>query len=180
MGNVFLFLVGVCFFQLFNLVAAYFNQGLHLKESTIGWLLGLNGLIIVVVEMILVFKLENKRNDLVYILCGASLVGLAYLILSLHKSLLIAITSIIVITFGEMLLFPFINSFWVRRCTANNRGQYAALNTMSFAASLVMAPTIASQIATHFGFTLLWVVNFILCSIAAIGFNWLRKKMRYE
>lgn len=176
----FLFLVGVCFFQLFNLVAAYFNQGLHLKESTIGWLLGLNGLIIVVVEMILVFKLENKRNDLVYILCGASLVGLAYLILSLHKSLLIAITSIIVITFGEMLLFPFINSFWVRRCMANNRGQYAALNTMSFAASLVMAPTIASQIAAHFGFTLLWVVNFILCSIAAIGFNWLRKKMRYE
>lgn len=91
------------------------------------------------------------------------------LILMIHKSLSFVVLSMIVVTFGEMLLFPFINSFWVKRSNPHNREQYAALNYMSFAA-LVMAPTIASQIAVHFGFYALWVTNIILCLTGAVGF----------
>jgi MFS family permease len=83
----------------------------------------------------------------------------------------------IVVTFGEMLLFPFMNNFWVRRSNETNRGQYAAVYTMSFSAAIVLAPTFASQVATWLGFPVLWVINFILCSFATIGFFLLKKRM---
>jgi MFS family permease len=82
----------------------------------------------------------------------------------------------IVVTLGEMLLFPFMNNFWVGRSNASNRGQYAAVYTMSFSAAIVLAPTLASQVVTRLGFPMLWVINFIVCCFAALGFFLLKKR----
>jgi hypothetical protein len=48
---------------------------------------------------------------------------------------------------------------------------------MAFSFAIVIAPTMASQVATWLGFSVLWVVNFILCSFAALGFFLLKKRM---
>jgi hypothetical protein len=76
-----------------------------------------------------------------------------------------------------MFLFPFLNNFWVRRSTASNRGQYAALYTMSFALATVLAPTLATQAAVRLGFPVLWVIDFFLCTFAALGFYFLKKSL---
>jgi predicted MFS family arabinose efflux permease len=176
-GMLYIFLVGVCFFQMFSIIPVYYKEQLHLNEATIGWLLAMNGLIIAAVEMILVYKLENRRNAVLYMMLGAFLIGFAFLILNISSVIHVALVSMIVITFGEMLLFPFMNNFWVNRSTENTRGQYAAVYTMSFSLAIVLAPTIASQIAAHAGFVTLWTVDFILCIFAAAGFYLLKKRM---
>jgi hypothetical protein len=48
---------------------------------------------------------------------------------------------------------------------------------MSFSLAIVLAPTIASQIAARAGFAILWIVDFILCIFAAGGFYLLKKRM---
>ena len=170
LGMMYLFLVAICFFQMFSIIPVYYKEQLHLNEATIGWILAMNGLIIALVEMILVYKLENRRNAVLYMMLGAFLIGIAFLILNLASMLLIAIISMLTITLGEMLLFPFVNNFWVSRSTESTRGQYAALYAMSFSLAIVLAPTAASQLATHAGFATLWIVDFILCIFAAAGF----------
>jgi len=172
-----LFLVGICFFQIFNMVTVYFKQQLHLKENIIGAVLAMNGLIIALVEMILVYKLENRRSSIVYIITGSFFIGSSFLIFNISPAFVFVLLQMIVVTIGEMLLFPFLNNFWVRRSNENNRGQYAAVYTMSFSAAIVLAPTVASQTATRLGFPVLWVINFILCSLAALGFFLLKKRM---
>lgn len=174
-GMFYLFLVGLSFFQLFSVIPAYFKTELHLNEATIGWLLAMNGLLIAAIEMVLVYKLENRRNSLLYITAGAMLMGVSFLFLELGQSLTVAAVSMIIITFGEMFLFPFMNNFWVKRSTESNRGEYAALYTMSFAAATVLAPTLATQLAAWQGFSVLWLVNFLVCAVAAIGFYFLKK-----
>jgi len=171
------FLVGLCFFQMFNLVTVYFKQQLHLEENIIGAVLALNGLIIAFVEMILVYKLENKRNVVVYMILGSFLIGFSFLMFIISPAFVFVLLQMIIVTLGEMLLFPFMNNFWVARSNEVNRGQYAAVYTMSFSAALVLAPTMASQVATWFGFSALWMVNFILCSFAALGYFLLKKRM---
>jgi predicted MFS family arabinose efflux permease len=84
----------------------------------------------------------------------------------------------IIVTFGEMLLFPFMNNFWVNRSNASNRGEYAAVYTMSFSAAIVLAPTLASQVAARAGFSTLWWVDGILCTFAAIGYYLLKKSIQ--
>ena len=90
---------------------------------------------------------------------------------------MVAVVSMIVVTFGEMFLFPFLNNFWVKRSGENNRGQYASVYMMAWAAASVLAPTLATQIASYAGFNVLWQVDFLFCSIAAIGFYFLKKEL---
>lgn len=172
-----IFLVGLCFFQMFNILTVYYKQNLHLKENIIGAVLAMNGLIIAFVEMVLVYKLENKRNGVIYMTLGSFFVGLSFLMLNISPAFTFVLLQMIIVTLGEMLLFPFMNNFWVTRSNENNRGQYAAVYTMSFSAAIVLAPTFASQVATLFGFSTLWVINFILCSFAALGYLLLKKRM---
>jgi MFS family permease len=175
LGMFCIFLVGLCFFQMFNILTVYYKQQLHLKENVIGAVLALNGLIIAFVEMVLVYKLENRREAVIYMMLGAFLIGSSFLVLNISRAFAFVLIQMIIVTSGEMFLFPFMNNFWVNRSNERNRGQYAAVYTMSFSAALVLAPTFASLVATWFGFSVLWVINFILCSFAALGYFFLKK-----
>jgi len=167
----FIFLSALCFLQMFSLLPVFFKEQLHLSKPVVGLVLALNGLIIVVVEMVLVFKLEGKRSPVQYISTGAFLIGLSFLVLNLPlDGLTVALLAMIILTAGEMLMFPFVNTFWVSRSNEYNRGQYAALFTMSFALGQVLAPTFGSQIVQHSGYSVLWYVVFGLCIVASIGF----------
>jgi len=167
----FIFLSALCFLQMFSLLPVFFKEQLHLSKPVVGLVLALNGLIIVVVEMVLVFKLEGKRSPVQYISTGAFLIGLSFLVLNLSlDGLTVALLAMIILTAGEMLMFPFVNTFWVSRSNEYNRGQYAALFTMSFALGQVLAPTFGSQIVQHSGYSVLWYVVFGLCIVASIGF----------
>ena len=84
----------------------------------------------------------------------------------------------IIIIAAEMLMFPFVNTFWVSRSNEHNRGQYAALFTMSFALGQVLAPTFGSQIVQHSDYDALWYVVFALCVAASIGFYNFKKHYR--
>ena len=173
----YIFLVSLCFFQLFSLVPVFYKDHLQLSKATIGFVLALNGIIIALVEMVLVYKLENRRNPMHYMVIGALLMGLSFLILAMPGILFTVLLSIVVITFGEMFLFPFVNNFWVNRSTFQNRGQYAAAYNMAFALAQVLAPTLAAEVAVLFGFKILWCINFFVCSFAALGFYYLQKQL---
>ena len=164
------FLVAICFLQLFSMVPVYFKEQIHMNESAIGLVLALNGIIIVFAEMILVYKLEGKRNATYYTSMGAIFIGLSFLIFNIAHSVIIVLFSMLVITFGEMMLFPFVNTFWTSRSKEHNRGQYAALYTIAFSLAHVLAPTIGSQVVKHFGFSVLWYLVFVICLIASFGF----------
>ena len=175
----FIFLSALCFLQMFSLLPVFFKEQLHLSKPVIGLVLALNGLIIVVVEMALVFQLEGKRPPVLYISTGAFLIGLSYIVLNLPLGgLSLALLAMVIITLGEMLMFPFVNTFWVSRSNEYNRGQYAALFTMSFALGQVLAPTFGSQIVQYSSYTVLWYVVFGLCAVASIGFYNFKKHYR--
>ena len=180
MGMFCIFLVGLCFFQVFSILPVYYQEELHFSKVRTGLLLALNGLIIAAFEMILVYKLESKANPVWYMLAGAFCIGISFLIFIVSPVFIVALLSIIVITVGEMLLFPFVNNFWVQRSNEHNRGQYAGVYTMSFSLAMVLAPTFSAQVAHWYGFPVLWVIDFILCSFAAVGYFLLRKQMINE
>src|SRR5688572_18233255 len=120
-----------CFFQLFTNLPVFFKKDLQFSEPFIGFLLAINGIIIALVEMVLIYKLEGKRRNHVYITMGVFLTGLSFLILNFPSAgALLAFSMITLVTFGEILALPFMNTFWITRSEHATRGQYAALYTM--------------------------------------------------
>ena len=60
-------LFAACFFQIFTNLPVYFKKDLHLSEQYIGIIMSINGVLIAMLEMVLVYKLEGKKNKLVYL-----------------------------------------------------------------------------------------------------------------
>ena len=164
-----------CFFQLFTNLSPYFFSELNFSKPLIGFLLAINGIIIAIVEMVLIYKLEGKRRNLDYIFIGIFMVGIAFLMLNIPGiGSVLALCMITLMTFGEIFSMPFMNSFWISRTQPGNRGEYAALYTMAWSAAQTLGPLGGSQLAGHFGFKWLWFSAGALCIIVSLLIRQLR------
>ncbi|RYY18949.1 MAG: MFS transporter [Chitinophagaceae bacterium] len=167
----------VCFFQIFTNLPVFFRKNMQLSEPYIGFLMATNGVIIALVEMVMVYKLEGKRNSLVYITGGVALAGLSFWLLNLPgPAVLVAFLMIFLITFGEIFAMPFMNSYWISRTQLSNRGQYAGLYAMAWSAAQTLGPMGGAQLAEHAGFNVLWWVTGGVSITAALSFRALRKR----
>jgi predicted MFS family arabinose efflux permease len=166
-------LFAICFFQLFTTLPVFYKTELHLSESFIGINMAVNGLLIAVFEMIIVFKLEGRRPAIHYMAVGVFLVGISFLMLNLPiaNAMLLALGAIIIVTIGEIVAMPFMNAFWISRTNADNRGQYAALYTVAWSVAQAIGPFFGAQLAEHYGYYFLWWVMGAIC-ILLTGAYW--------
>ena len=159
-------LFAFCFFQMFTILPVYYRTILQISEVQIGILMAINGLIIAFTEMVLVYKLEKSATAFKNITYGVWLIGLSFGIFNiLHGQFLLAFISMVIISIGEMLSMPFMNSYWISRSNDLNRGDYAALYTMAWGTAQIASPSLGGYVADHYGFQLLW---WIICGIAII------------
>ena len=171
------FVFALCFFQLFTTIPVFFKDNFKLSVFFIGMIMALNGLIISFFEMITVFSLEGRRPSVYIISGGMLLVSISFLLLSLPmvNYAMIALISMVILTFGEILTMPFMNAWWIGRTQQNNRGQYAALYTIAWASAQTVGPFAGALIAEYSGYNILWFVISGICFLLAIFFRRLLK-----
>jgi predicted MFS family arabinose efflux permease len=78
---------------------------------------------------------------------------------------------IVLVTFGEILSMPFMNSYWIKRTQPGNRGQYAALYTMAWSVAQTIGPMLGAKLADAAGFQWLWWCTGFLLLLTAWAFN---------
>lgn len=170
-------LFAICFFQIFTILMVYYKVELHLSESVIGLIMALNGILIALVEMLLVFRLDGRRPALHYIAMGVFLVGLSYVLFNLDffSGVVIAFLSMLVVTLGEMLSMPFMNAYWIGRTDNSNRGQYAGLFTVAWSIAQIIGPLAGGPIAETYGYSILWWIIAGICCLLSIAYLLLQK-----
>jgi predicted MFS family arabinose efflux permease len=175
------FVTAVLFFQIFTTLPLYHNEKFGLTEFQSGLLLSLNGLIIFFLEMPIVSIVQRKNiNKLKVILYGCLLMAISFYILLINIWAGILIVSIIFITFGEMFIFPFSNSFALSRAPKGHEGRYMALFTMSFSLAHIVSSKTGMDIISHFGYQINWLLMGTLGLIALVCCIWLQKLLFEE
>lgn len=171
-------LFAICFFQLFTTIPLYFKEGLHINEFWIGLIMAMNGMLIVLFEMIIVFTLEGRRPYLRLMTYGTLIMAVSFFVLNipLIHGFAIAVISTALVTVAEMVAMPFMNSYYISRSSEGNRGQYAGYYTMAWSAAQVIGSTGGTQIAYAIGFNNLWWIIGGICLLTAIGYNKLMTK----
>jgi len=170
-------LFAFCFFHMFTILPVYYRQQLHLTESMIGILMAVNGLLIALTEMVLIHNLDGRRSPLWFIKYGVLLVGVSYALFNLLEGqFLLALIAMLIITIGEMLSMPFMNTYWISRSHEHNRGQYAALYSMGWAAAQILAPSVGGFVADKYGFAFLWWMIFAITVLASLGYVALNRR----
>jgi len=169
---------GTCFFQLIASVPQYFNKECHYSEDTIGWLMGLNGFFVVLLEMPLVTALEKKQKNIFrYIILGAFCASFSFLILQLGNGMFIwSLVFILVITMSEILCMPFMMYYSLSKPINERQGQYSALYSISYGIANIIAPIVGLGIADRFGFDVMFYFFVLVGLIAVGGFVYLKKK----
>jgi predicted MFS family arabinose efflux permease len=169
------------FFQLFTTLPLYHNEQFGLTEFQSGLLLSLNGILIFFLEMPIVSVIQRKKIDtLKVILWGTLLMSFSFYVLLINIWAGILIVSIIFITFGEMFIFPFSNSFALSRAPKGHEGRYMALFTMSFSLAHIASSKTGLEIIAHFGYQANWFVMGSFGIIALVAGIWLQKLLRLE
>ena len=178
----------IAFMQLFTIVPLFFKEQLHISEGSIGLLMTLNGLIVVAIEMALVYTVEEqKRSKIDLIIIGVLLTAVSYAVLALSgfqtsyslssAGPIIALLYILFVTFSEMLVMPFLQSFTVERASPATRGQYLALYAMGGALAQTAAPALGSLVVAGAGFSVHWLAISGISLLSAGGFWWLGRRM---
>lgn len=170
------YLTAMVFFQLFTTLPLYQTEWYHITEFEIGLLMSFNGLLIFFLEMPMVNYFERKGvNKLKIIIWGTFLVSLSFFALLINMWIGILVVSMFLITFGEMLNFPFSNTFAMSRAPKGHEGRYMALYTMSFSLAHITSAKLGMGIIASFGYQINWLVMGIFGLVACICFLYLRK-----
>jgi predicted MFS family arabinose efflux permease len=171
----FSFLYAMAFFQFFSTMPLFYKLVHHLKETEIGWILALNGIIVAAIEMILIYKVEKRWTYFNFIFLGAMLLAISYFSLLIFDSVFWLYMIVIIISFSEMFAMPFMNSYMNSRTNENNKGQYAALYAMSWSLAQICIPVIATQTIVHFGYDVLWIILGAFAVAVGVGIKWVEK-----
>jgi MFS family permease len=175
------FLTAFLFFQLFTTIPLYNTEKLNLNEFEIGLLLALNGLVIFLFEMPLIGYLERKgAHATKIILLGSVFMAAGFFCLIFSKSIVGLVTSIVLITIGQVLLFSFSNTFAFNRAIKGHEGRYMAMYAMSFSAAQILSPKISFSIIESFSYFSNWLLMGGLGLVGISLYYILDKNIKFE
>lgn len=174
-------LFGIVFLQYFSTMPLYYKDAHYLSELEIGILLGLNGFLIFVFEMPLIKWLENSRfTKSGLMLTGALLTGLSFLVLNMTTWAGVLIIGMLLMTFGEMIAFPFSNAFAMERAKKGNPGEYMALYSISFSIAHIFGHNAGLQLVNALGFDKTWYLAAILAGFSVFLLFILKQKLKIK
>ena len=172
---------GFIFIQYFSTMPLFYAEHHKLDEFEIGLLLGLNGLTIFLFEMPLIKFMENRRHTATgYVILGTILTGFSFLVINLTDWVGVLIVGMLLATIGEMIGFPFSNSFALNRSDGKKRGSYMALYSIAFSVSHIFGHNSGMQLIDNFGFQFTWYSMFGLAIFACLLLFILKSLLKKE
>ncbi|MFD0964073.1 MDR family MFS transporter [Pseudofulvibacter geojedonensis] len=174
-------LFGIVFMQFFSTIPLYYKNIHFLSEFQIGLLMGMNGSIIFVLEMPVVKWLEKtKRSKSGLMLIGAILTGLSFIILTTTSWVGILVISMLLVTIGEMIAFPFSNAFAMDRSKRGNKGEYMALYSIAFSIAHIFSHNGGMHLIEYIGYNNTWYIITAISTICILLLYILRQRMKLK
>jgi predicted MFS family arabinose efflux permease len=174
-------ITGILFFQLFTTIPLYHKEQFDLSELQTGLLLTLNGVLIFFLEMPIVSYIErHKINKLKVITLGCLAMAISMYLLLVNQWAGILIIMMLFMTFGEMFVFPFSNSFAMSRAPKGHEGRYMAIFTMSYSTAHILSAEAGMDMIRLFSYQNNWFFMGTLGIIGVLLFVWTMKLVTKE
>ena len=160
-------LVGVVFFQHEASLPLYLVEQLRLSPAFYGTLFTINTLLIVAFEVPLNNATARWPNVRALVI-GCLLFAVGFGSLAAIVSPQGVIATVVIWTFGEMLLFPAMVAHLGEIAPGNRRGAYMGAYSMALSVALTVGPWLGTQLLSALGAVGLWTAMFGLGGLAAL------------
>jgi MFS family permease len=147
-------LVGAVFVQSFSTLPI-FLQSLRIKAETYGYVISLNGLLIVLLQLPLTAVL-CRFDRMKIIIVGTMTIGAGFCLNALASHPWHFAGAVAVWTLGEMMQFPFTSAVVADLAPLSLRGRYMGVFNMSFATAMMLGPPLGGEVLARLGADALW------------------------
>ena len=159
--------VVIVFFQHNSSMPLYLVNDLHLSTSTYGLLFTINTGLIILLEVPLNIRMSRWSHGRSLAL-GAFLSGLGFGLMSVASDVLAVSATVVVWTFGEMILFPSAANYMADLAPPSGRGTYMGMFQMTFSLSFALSGWLGATMLEQFGGPALWVATFLAACLSAL------------
>ena len=160
------FLVGIVFYQHESALPLYLVQYLHLSPAFYGTLFTINTLLIVALEVPINRATADWPNAWALFI-GCLLFAVGFGALGLVSSATGVLITVVLWTFGEMMLFPAMAAHLGDIAPDDRRGAYMGAYSMALSLALTVGPWFGTQVLAGSGPAAVWSVMFVLGGMAA-------------
>ncbi len=161
-----MFPVAFVFFQHISSMPLYMVRDLKLSAAAYGILFTVNTLLIVFLEVGIntsTARWPHRRT----LALGCALCGLGFGGLAWAGNLWQVAATVVVWTFGEMLIFPGMADYLTDIAPAARRGEYMGLSQMMMGLAFTLGPWAGLQVMARWGGQALWLLMLVLGLAAA-------------
>ncbi|MDQ3191136.1 MAG: MFS transporter, partial [Bacteroidota bacterium] len=117
-------LFATVFFQLFSTLPLYYRDVYKMSEGSIGLIIGLNGFIVFLFEMVIVYLIGKRFGFGKLIAIGTLFLGFAMVMLNLSEEVWILYVGMIILSLSEILAMPYMITYTINRSSPQTRGAY--------------------------------------------------------
>ncbi len=164
----------IVFMQFLWTIPVYWKETFGWSETKVGLMSAINGLLVFLIEMPLIFQLEGRRTTMYYIRIGLLLYAASYIFFLLPVGFTVAaLLYLFAISFGEMFVMPFSSNYVFGRSAGSFQGQYMALYGIAWALANTLAPLYGTQVIAAWGYNTLWALMAVQTLLVWAGFWYL-------
>jgi MFS family permease len=160
--------IELVFFQTLAAMPLFLVRDLDFTEAGFGGVVAINTLIIILVEVPLNNAMSNWPHRYSMAL-GSLLVGAGFGALVFVRGALSAAITVVLWTFGEMILLPASSAYVSDIAPRAQAGAYMGLYTMGFSVALAIGPWLGTAVMQQYGPNAVWIGTFACGVITAIA-----------
>jgi len=160
------FLVAVVFYQHESTLSLFIVNNLNFSPAFYGALFTMNTLLIVALE-VPINQATAHWPAAWSLLAGCVLFALGFGGLAIVASATGILVTVVLWTFGEMMLFPAMSAYLGDIAPPAQRGAYMGAYSMSLSLALTFGPWAGTQLLAFWGPTTLWLIMFGFGALAA-------------
>jgi MFS family permease len=175
-------LVLVVYQQQYSSLAVYLKDVHNISPRDYGAMLAVAGLEVILFQL-WVSRQIRKYPPFLMMVLGSLFFMAGFAMIGFVQQTGLFLVAVIIITIGEMVMFPTNKALAVNFSPEDMRGRYLAIYDLGWTIPSTLGPAAAGLILDNYDPNLLWMAGGLLCAMAAAGFYvmhlWLGTQARF-
>ena len=163
------------YIQMNTTLSVYLRDVHRITPDRFGYLLSLNAIMVVCLQMLFT-RLVAGKKPLLVLTYAAFLYAAGFSMFGIFSTYAFFVAAMVIITIGEMLNAPITQSLVASFAPEEMRGRYMAVNGLIWIIPYAIGPLGAGLIMDHFDPRLMWLVAGVIGLVAVCGYLWLHVK----
>jgi MFS family permease len=168
-------LTQMCALMIWILMPVYANNIYNVPESQYGFIPTTNALMVVFLQ-VFITRFTKRYRALPVMMVGTIFYALGVGSVALGRSFIGFWISIVIMTFGELILMPTSSTYVANLAPPDMRGRYMSVAGLTWSAAAGIAPVLGGYLNDNIAPIATWYGGFVIGIIGILGFYILSKK----